>query len=363
MIGKTKDCVWFYSVRYKDISGKTHQKYQQDRTWQKKDAKREADKFLATVETIATKITLNALYELYIDDLAKRAKASSLYNIQLIYKNHIGDPFGRQIAANITPRQIYLWQTELTTKYKVGTVKTVHSVFSSIIQFGIDHEMLTKSPLKAKLYSDTKTEMDYWTPEEFAQFIDHIDKPLYALFFRVLYWTGMRKGEALALTVSDVDFKANAIVVSKTYDYQNGLITSPKTINSYRRIQMTQELRNDLQTHIDGLLAIDGTDETANLFYLDHHLSPNTVERIKNITCKLAGVKQIRIHDFRHSHVSLLVNMGFSSFEIAKRLGHTPSMVENVYSHLFDKTQKEMVNRLDEVAISVKPTEAPTKRN
>ena len=78
-------------------------------------------------------------------------------------------------------------------------------------------------------------------------------------------------------------------------------------------------------------------------------MDDNTIRRHKEKYCKIAGVKNIRIHDFRHSHVSLLINQGFSAFDIAKRLGHTVEMVNNRYGHWFNDSQRKMIEKLDQI--------------
>lgn len=80
------------------------------------------------------------------------------------------------------------------------------------------------------------------------------------------------------------------------------------------------------------------------------HLHQSSIDRHKNSAAVKAGVKIIRMHDFRHSHVSLLVDMGFTPVEIADRLGHTVEMVNNVYSHLFVGSQKRMAEKLEEAS-------------
>ena len=64
---------------------------------------------------------------------------------------------------------------------------------------------------------------------------------------------------------------------------------------------------------------------------------------------EMSGVPKIRLHDLRHSHVSLLINMGFSALEIAERMGHESVRITYHYAHLFPSKQLEMINKLDEI--------------
>lgn len=68
---------------------------------------------------------------------------------------------------------------------------------------------------------------------------------------------------------------------------------------------------------------------------------------------KAAGVKRIRIHDLRHSHISLLIDMGFSAVAIADRVGHESIEITYRYAHLFPSKQKEMANRLGDLGKGV----------
>ena len=364
MIGKTKDKIFFYSVRYTDVYGKRKQKYHQDPSWTtKREAKAAQDVFLASTSKDTTNITFDELYGIYFRDMCSRNKQVTTMNVESVYTNHIKPFFGSQIVKNITPRQIVQWQEHILSEgYRNGTLKTFQVIIKSILRYGIEHELIEKSPFKSKTTinkSQSHSEMSYWLPSDFNTFIDAVDDPKFKMLFMILYWAGLRKGEALALTVGDVDLRDNVIIVNKTYDAAHKLNTTPKTSSSYRRIQMTQELNTMLTDYIKGITDIKGTDKTANLFYLDYHISPATIETLKNSICSSTGVKKIRIHDIRHSHVSLLINMGFTPFEIAKRLGHSAQMVENVYGHLFVSSQKNMVERLDEVARKIKEPVKP----
>jgi integrase len=115
---------------------------------------------------------------------------------------------------------------------------------------------------------------------------------------------------------------------------------------------MTAGVKESVKSRIEALQRVatysPAQDSQINLFAYDIFLAPTSIKNKQRAACQRSGVKVIRIHDFRHSHVSLLVNMGFNPFEIAKRLGHTVEMVNNVYSHWFMESQINMVRKLDE---------------
>lgn len=152
-------------------------------------------------------------------------------------------------------------------------------------------------------------EMDFGTLNEYLLFRESIqDKPASYLCFEVLYWTGMREGEMLALTASDIDFEKKTISINKTFSRSKGkdVITVPKTKKSKRVVAMPDFLAEELQDFINKQYMLD---PRRRLFpYTKSFLSHEMLRG-----CKDSGVKKIRIHDLRHSHASLLINQGFDS--------------------------------------------------
>lgn len=194
--------------------------------------------------------------------------------------------------------------------------------------------------------------MKYFTLEEYRQFRSVIDDPEYSIIFDMLYWSGLRKGELQALRFSDIDFYENVFHIDKTYDYRNHAITTPKCRTSYRDVTMTADLRKSLVDYITTCKRLAGFTPDLYLFGIDTPIAPTTLDRKKNVYCNLSGVKQIRLHDFRHSHVSLLINNGINDFDISKRLGHSRDMVNNTYGHWFKKSQENLVSKLDRMSES-----------
>ena len=186
-------------------------------------------------------------------------------------------------------------------------------------------------------------EMLFWTKEEYLKFADAMmDKPMSYYAFEMLYWTGIREGELLALTPSDFDFEKRTVTINKSFQHLNGrdIITSPKTEKSNRTIQLPKFLCDEMQDYLK-MLYDEG---------LEDRMFPVTksyLHREMDRGSKQAGVKRIRIHDIRHSHVSLLIDMGFSATAIAYRVGHESIDITYNYAHLFPSKQAEMADKLD----------------
>lgn len=345
---------WFFSVRYVDQFGVTRTKKVQRSDWSKKDAEEALAEFKASQVGSVSKITVDQLYRAFVADRAERTKEKSAYTFESLYNTHIKPYFGKAVVASITPKHITVWQNQIKQKgYKNSYLMTIQEHFTRLLNFGVRYGYIDKSPFVNRFVKDVtqrKVEMSYWTIDEFNLFIDKADSEVMRAFFMTLYWTGIRRGEAVALEVRDVDFERNTINISKTFDPVFRKTTTPKTANSYRSVQMPMALRETLKEHIELSKDDDGFGPDSFLFGTSTPLVAETIKQSQIRSAEKAGVKIIKIHEFRHSHVSLLISMGFSSFEIAKRLGHTQAMVENVYGHWLPSQQEEMIKRLDEAA-------------
>ena len=186
-------------------------------------------------------------------------------------------------------------------------------------------------------------EMLFWTKEEYLKFADAMmNKPMSYYAFEMLYWTGIREGELLALTSADFDFEKRTVTINKSFQHLNGrdIITSPKTEKSNRTIQLPKFLCDEMQDYLKMLYDVGLEDRV-------FPITKSYLHREMDRGAKEAGVKRIRIHDIRHSHVSLLIDMGFSATAIADRVGHESIDITYNYAHLFPSKQAEMADKLD----------------
>ena len=147
----------------------------------------------------------------------------------------------------------------------------------------------------------------------------------------------------LALTPSDIDFEKKTLTVNKSYQRlgREDIITTPKTPKSIRTIPIPDGLCNCLQEYMSHCYGLQKDDR---LFPYTKSFLYHEME----YGCKASGVKRIRVHDIRHSHASLLVEMGFSPLLIAERLGHEKVQPTwDTYSHLYPNKQVEVARQLD----------------
>ena len=260
--------------------------------------------------------------------------------------------FGRLKMCNITAQQIITWQNEMLNHkdengkpYSPVYLKTVHNQLSAIFNHAVRYYNLRENPCKkaGSMGKKKNREMMFWTKEQYLKFAEvMMDKPLSFYAFEVLYWCGIREGELLALTPADFDFEKRTVSINKSYQRLNGqdLITTPKTEKSNRVITIPQFLAEEIQDYIKMLYGIGPDDRmfTVTKSYLHREMDRGA---------KGAGVPRIRIHDIRHSAVSLLIDMGFSATAIADRVGHESIDITYNYAHLFPSKQAEMADKLN----------------
>ena len=252
----------------------------------------------------------------------------------------------------ITTKDVRAWQNEMLAyrneenkPYSSSYLKTLHNQLSAIFNYAVRFYDLRSNPASkaGNMGSEERKEMLFWTKEEYQKFSEvMMDKPLSYYAFQMLYWTGIREGELLALTPADFDFEKGTVKISKTYQRLKGqdVITSPKTKKSNRTVQMPDFLCTEMQEFFSMQYGLKKKDRvfTVTKSYLHHEMERGAKE---------AGVKRIRIHDLRHSHISLLIDMGFSAVAIADRVGHESIEITYRYAHLFPSKQKEMAVKLD----------------
>ncbi len=253
----------------------------------------------------------------------------------------------------IQTKDVIAWQNEMLAyrdkngkRYSDTYLKTLHNQLSAILNHAVRHYEL-KSNVASKVgpigRKETTKEMLFWTKEEYLKFADvMMDKPQFYYAFEVLYWCGLRLGEMLALTPADLDFEKEMLSVTKSYQRLGGkdVITDPKTTKSIRTISMPKFLCEELREYLNMLYGIKPHDR---MFTISKSQLHNEMTR----GSAAAGVKRIRVHDTRHSHVSLLIEMGFSALTIADRVGHESIDITYRYAHLFPSKQAEMADKLN----------------
>jgi len=320
-------------------------------------------------ETPTKKMTFGQLCKEYFDVCESETKESTQLNKSSRVRIHILPTFGNVRLDRLNIPILQKWKKELNEKdLKFETKRLIFRTFSGILNYAVKMEYMPKNPLdqignyKAPL--EEVKEMDFYTPEEFQLFISEarkdaetVDNLLHwsiYVFFCLAFYTGMRRGEISALNWNDV--KNGEINITKTFNPRlksKNKITPPKNKSSIRRIQIPVPLQEVLDEHYercksmvgfnDGYFVCGGIKTTVHGVIDDANLRYS----------EKAGIKRIRIHDFRHSHASLLINHGINIQEIAKRLGHANiNITLKTYSHLYPKESERALTILNSVIIN-----------
>ena len=341
---------WRVLYRYTDWTGE--KKQTQKRGFKTKREALAWEREQLDKKTADLDMTFKSFIELYTADMQTRLKENTWGTKEHIIRTKLLPYFGKLKMCNITAQQIITWQNELLSykdkngkPYSPVYLKTIQSQMSAIFNHAVRYYNLRENPCQKAggMGKKKNREMLFWTKKEYLKFSEAMmEKPQSFYAFEMLYWCGIREGELLALTPADFDFEACTVIINKSYQRMKGedVITTPKTEKSNRTITMPQFLADEMQDYLKMLYGVQPGDRifTITKSYLHHEMDRGA---------KQAGVKRIRIHDIRHSAVSLLIDMGFSAAAIADRVGHESIDITYNYAHLFPSKQVEMAQKLN----------------
>lgn len=349
-----KNGTWFCKFYYKDWTGLQRQKWKRGFLTKRAAQIYERD-FLQRQETNPD-ILFENLYQVYLEEMAVRLKQSTVLIKKNIVESKILPYFGDKPVSEISAVDVRRWQNNLMkseNSYSETYLKTINNQLSAIMNYAKKFYNLKTNPCEqaGSIGASRAEKMSYWTLEEFLVFREGIrDRENAFMCFEVLYWTGMRVGELLALTKQDIDFEKKEIQITKSYQRLRGkdIITVPKTDRSKRRVLIPDFLCRELREFLEGCKT-----DNERIFPFTKNFLSYEMKR----GCRESGIKKIRVHDLRHSHVSLLINQGFDALVIADRVGHEKvSTTLNTYAHLFPNKQTALVASLEEMAEKNVPT-------
>ncbi|HAO61582.1 MAG TPA: hypothetical protein DCQ90_06600 [Erysipelotrichaceae bacterium] len=355
---KDKNGVYHIRFRIKSKDGKVYQKHFSKSEWRTgKDAVNYYNQWMKDEGLSTSGINIDDLNRMYLKDTP--LKQSTYDNRVLVYNKYIFPVFEKVVADKIEVKDIRRWQNELLKmkskkgkEFRDGYLKAIQDHFRAILNYGVKLGYVNRSPFaitNAKRGNERKI-IRHYTPDEFTQFVNAVDKQIYADFYTFLYWTGMRAGEVIALTDGDIDLTSGTISVTKSfYHAKKIVIPTPKSKNSFRTVVMTSEVKRIAERIINEHSKSYKYSKKAILFGFDQHLIISTLQFALERYSKRGGVHRINLHGFRHSHVYMLRKMGFNPFEIAKRIGDDIIEVNNTYGQWFDEGQREMVKQIDDM--------------
>ena len=341
---------WYVMARYTDWKGERKQKCK--RGFPTSAKAKEWEREFLQQKHADVDMTFESFAQLYEKDIQPRLKENTWLTKENIIQNKILPYFGKRKLSEITAKDIIDWQNEIRcvkdrhgNPHSATYLKTIHNQLSAIFNHAVRYYDLRLNPAAkaGNMGIEERKEMLFWTKDEYLTFADAMmDKPLSYYAFEMLYWCGIREGELLALTPRDFDFVKSTVSINKSYQRLKGkdVITTPKTKKSNRVITMPDFLCQEMQEYIKMFYGAKSKDR---MFPISKHYLHHEMDR----GSKEMGIKRIRIHDIRHSHVSLLIDMGFSALAIADRVGHESIDITYRYAHLFPSKQTEMATQLN----------------
>lgn len=344
---------WYCSFYYRDWNG-THKRKKKEGFPTKKAAKEYEAAFLAS-KSGNCNMPFRCMAELYLEDCRSRCKSTSYYEKEVLIRSKIIPFFGDMSVSEIRPSSIRLWQNELLTArksngcpYSPTYLKSISVQLSAIFNYAVKYYGLSQNPalLCGSMGQKKASPMGFWTLEEFNLFLASLrGNHLSQTIFQILFWTGIRSGELLALSVESFDFSKRLLHIDKNYCrlHKEDVFLTPKTPKSKRAIALPAFLCHQIQEYISSLNPDTSKERLfpVSKYYLTSQLKQG---------CMNSGVRQIRLHDLRHSHASLLIELGASPLLISERLGHEKvETTLQIYSHLYPNKQAAVADLLDNV--------------
>ena len=350
---------WVFTTYYNDLNG-NKKKYFSKRYKTKKEAQEAEIQFKLSLnqdynyKDMTFKDLYNAFYE-YQED---KVKITTL-------RTYIDRKKFLEILNNVKLKDFSIshyefWKKEInknnfSTRYK----NDIYKFLKATLNFATKRYDFNFTNVYSKMVNFTdpnerKKEMLFLTFEEFQKFLSVEDDLKYRCLYEMLYYCGLRKGEARGITWKDLDFTHNTVDINKNIvpnlNKKKFVITSPKTKSSIRNLPMPDILVEDLKTLYKESKNIYSFNNNWYVFGDHEPIGPSPIMNRKNRNCKLANVKQIRIHDFRHSCASLLINNGANITLVAKYLGHTKiEETLNTYSHMFKNKLEDIITIINEL--------------
>lgn len=292
-------------------------------------------------------------YQEYVKN--RNIRPDTLQNKIGIYKYHI-EPFFKDVPIkSMTVGMVKQWQTEMEKKTYFGKpytptyLRTVQSQLNAILNYAVRKGIIPHSPmvdLKNMGRKDAK-EMEVWSTDEYAKFAVHAQRrPESFMFFELCYWLGLRRGEALAISPSDITHDTNGrafLSITKSCN-PKGVVADTKTLSSHRTLVLPPILEQELNEYMSHKYGLKPTDRIITVY-------PHILNRDMREAVKEAGIKKIRIHDLRHSYASNLINsQRYSPTDIARTLGHSSAAITlRTYSHMLENTKYDIADLINEI--------------
>jgi len=315
---------------------------------------------------LAKNMTFKELYvKWFEEDYKQRVKESTWAKTADIFRLHILPLLSLQQVNNISVAQcqsiVHTWLKKGFKQYRRFRTYVI-----SVFDFGVRMELTTRNPMAKTSIPKKKNTIqqptfEFYEKSELTHFLKcayDYDNPEAFTFFRLLAFSGIRKGEALALLWSDIDFNTNTVSINKTQSKGNAgrlVVQTPKTDTSYRTIEVDAKTAKYLHqwrlTQARDYFELGyNTHDAQQLIFSNQYnepLQPSVPDHWNRSICIAYDLRRIKIHAFRHTFTTLAAEAGVSITEVSKTLGHADLKVtQQIYLHVTKKQQNEAATKL-----------------
>ena len=321
---------------------------------------------IATNGLLNTEVTtFKEIYELWYEGYQHTIKESTLLVNQHIF-NLLLDKLENMQLKKLTLPYCQKIINNYSMIFSLAVLKKIKIYGSMILDYAVKMKVIYSNPMKDVLLPKKKDDITsddkdkYYSKEELKQFLELVESEQnikLTAMFRVLAYTGIRKGELQALNWDDIDFTNNMITVNKTLALNTEkkvVVQTPKSKSSIRSISIDEQTANILKRwklkQRERFLMIGTrikkhqpyfTEEITNSYLYLNFMNAN----LKRI-CKKSEFKLIKVHGFRHTHCSLLFESGFTIQEVQDRLGHSDlKTTMSIYAHVTEKQRDNMADK------------------
>jgi len=331
------------------------------------------DDFKKGVLPTKTKMTVSQWLDTWLETYAKvRVRQNTYEDYKRIVEGHLKPKLGSFILKELRPEQV---QKILNQKLINGNIKTgealsprrieyIYVVLNSALEQAVKNRLIVRNVCNAvDKPKKSKHEFIPWTQEQTNDFLSSVKGNRLFPVYITEWGTGLRRSELLGLKWEDIDLKRGMLSVRRAMVRVKGsyVFGDPKTKRSKRTIplpeRVTKELKAWKKRQTVEEVAFDGEYNPLNLVFcneLGQPTNPDFISRSFKKDLETAKLPEIRFHDMRHGHATMLLELGENLKVVSDRLGHSSvAMTGDTYSHVQEKIQKEASNKLD-LALQIK---------
>lgn len=358
---------YYFRCYYTDMYGNRKQK--ESKLYKLSSEAKEAEReFLNSVEKkdiTDTNISFEAVFYEWLSIKERAVKCTTYYRLKQNLTKHILNFFSKYKLHSIKMDTINSWYSYLENanigeKYQNSLIGYLKEVLT-YAKDNYDFDIKIVSRIQKKRISKDVTKVNdalwnFWTDKEFDIFIKCVDDPFYYIIFNFLYYTGLRMGELIALNWNNVNLERKEIYIKDNFtnkvEGQVFAIVDPKSDNSIRIVDLDDDTAILLSKHYEQEKKLYNFSKKWFVFGNVKYVAPTTFANhldkyIDQVKKEYINFKRITPHGFRHSHASLLINLGCDSREVAARLGDTVEVIESTYYHMFPDKKKHTIDVLN----------------